>query len=230
MLYILSSKKLERSIDPYAAQKQSAPLFVRGARCEIVNLLLRHDTAGPSFFSLGLLGGHGLVHPVVGVLEISLAGIGIVALQVGFFAVQQVQVGHRVVVIRTQLQCLLQPLDSILHSRLVLILDGLDERGAVFLVLKVVGRLQAKLGALVHTTLVGLGPINHRDGVVGFRIVGIQIGDLLVVLLGQIELLHVEVQRSNTFQAVDLLLGGGMQVQNLLEYIDGLLRKAIVFR
>ena len=99
---------------------------------------------------------------------------------------------------------------------------------AGFLVLQLVGRLHAQLGAGFLVGLVGLHPVDDGERVVGLRIVGIELSDLLVILLGLIELLLLEVQRGDALQAVDLLLLGRMLVQHLLEDIDGLLGVAIV--
>src|SRR5208337_3553768 len=152
-------------------------------------LLGRHDTCRSSLFGLGLLGGHGLIHPVVRGLEIGLAGVGIIALEVGLLAIQEVQVRHGVVVVGTQLNRFLQFLDSILHLGLVLVLDALKQLRAVLLVLEIVGGFQPQFGALLHPALVGLRPVDHRDGVVRLGIVGVELGDLQVILLGLVKLL-----------------------------------------
>ncbi len=65
-------------------------------------------------------------------------------------------------------------------------------------------------------------------GIVAFRIVGIQLLDLLVVLLGLLKILLLEVHGRYALQAVNLLFRRGMLVQYLLEYINGLLGVAII--
>ena len=50
-------------------------------------------------FGLGFLGGHGFVHPLIGSFQVGLAGVGLVALRLGAFAVQQIHVGHGIIVV-----------------------------------------------------------------------------------------------------------------------------------
>src|SRR6202030_2232551 len=79
-------------------------------------LVLVHDNAACGlFFRLGFFGGHGLVDPLVGGLQIGGAGRRVVALDVGAFPVHQVQVGHGIVVIRTKLDRLVQIIDTFLN-------------------------------------------------------------------------------------------------------------------
>src|ERR1700681_261205 len=64
-------------------------------------LVLTHDNAACGlFFRLGFFGGHGLVDPLVGGLQIGGAGCRVVALDIGALPVHQVQVGHGIVVVR----------------------------------------------------------------------------------------------------------------------------------
>src|SRR5271165_3447387 len=73
--------------------QQKRPLLAEGRIGETQSstasstLLHSHDAAGTGFLRLGFLGGHGLVHPIIGGLEIGLAGIRIVALQISLFSV-----------------------------------------------------------------------------------------------------------------------------------------------
>src|SRR5215831_4130245 len=133
--------------------------------------LLIHDDALSTglLFGLGLLGGHGLVDPLVGLLQIVLTGRGIVALQVSPLAVHQIHVGHSVVVVGTNRQGFGQVVDAILDVGRVLV----AQHGANFLVLQRLFRLQAQLGAFFHAGLVGLSPIDDPHRVVRLGIVGI---------------------------------------------------------
>ena len=65
---------------------------------------------------------------------------------------------------------------------------------AGLLVLQLIGRLHAQFGPGLLVRLVGLHPVDHGQRIIGFRIVGIELRDLLVILLGLIELLLLEVK------------------------------------
>jgi len=67
--------------------------------------LIHGDALGSRlFFGFSLFGRHGLVHPLVGRLQVRCPRRRIIALHVGSLAVQQVHVCHGIVVIRPQLQ------------------------------------------------------------------------------------------------------------------------------
>src|SRR5580692_5781195 len=113
------------------------------------------------FFGLGLLGAQGLVDPVVGSFQIFLTGGKVVAFYVGLFAVHQVEIGHGVVVVGTELDCLIEAVDAFRDQGSVLDLQV----GANFFLVFVLGvevlvGLHAKFGALFHTRLVAGSPID----------------------------------------------------------------------
>ena len=85
----------------------------------LADLLLRlihGDALLPRLFlGFGFLCAQSLVHPVVGGFQIFLAGIQVVALDVGLFAIHQVQVGHGVVVVGTKLDRLVKAVDALLN-------------------------------------------------------------------------------------------------------------------
>src|SRR6185437_7095521 len=176
--------------------------------------------------SLGFLGGHGLIHPLVSRLQVGYLLIGGVTFGVCLFAIKQVHVGHGIVVVRTQLQRLVEHVNTILDVGPIEILQVLAD----LLVLQAVIRLQPQFGALFHARLVALGPVNHTDRIVGFRVVGIYRRGLAVKLLGEIEFLHLQVEISDSLDAVDLLLAAGITAQHLLVLVNGLLRIAVVIR
>ena len=70
---------------------------------------------GPAFSALAFLVAMVLSTQSSASLQIGLAGVRIVALVLGALAVQQVQIGHGVVVIGTKLQRLLQVLNTVFH-------------------------------------------------------------------------------------------------------------------
>src|ERR1019366_5788311 len=186
---------------------------------------LSGDNTGRSgFLGFGLLGSHGLVDPVVGSLQIGLTGFRVFALVFGALAIQQVQIGHGIVVVGAKLQRLLQVLNTVFDLLLVL----RPEVGAGFLVLELVRWLHTEAGAGGLGGLVGLHPVDDRQRVVALRIFGVEVSHLLVILRGLVELLHAEVQRGNAFQAVDLLFFGWIERQYLLESVDGLFGEAVV--
>ena len=82
------------------------------------SLVLIHGDAGSCrlLFNLHFLGGHRLVHPLIGSLLICRAGSRVAAFQVGLFAVEQINVRHRIVIVGTQLQCFVQAVESILND------------------------------------------------------------------------------------------------------------------
>src|SRR5207249_10747493 len=94
--------------------------------------------------------------------------------------------------------------------------------------IQVLLRLQAHFGAFFHAGLVACGPVDDAHRVIGLGIVGVHIRRHAIVLLGVVELLHVQVQVGDALRAIHLLLARRLVVQYLLILIDGLLRVAIV--
>src|SRR5208337_4169166 len=186
-------------------------------------ILIHDDLAAGLFFSLGLLGRHGFVHPLVGRLQIGVVGFRVIALDIGAFPVHQVHVGHSIVVIRTKLERLVQVIDTFLNVGRIL----LPHHGTNLLVLggqRLLG-LHAELGALFLTGHVGLCPVNYGDRVIRLGVVRIETGRLLVVVLGLGELLHLQVEIGDALNTVDI---PGIGCQHLLVLVDRLLAKAVV--
>src|SRR6185312_8078206 len=105
---------------------------------------------------------------------------GITAFEIGFFTEQKVQVRHGIIVIFAKRDSFIQVVDAFLHLLLVLRLNI----GAELLVFDRLVGLNAGGSFGVHATLVSFGPIDDSNGVIGFRIAGISLQYLFVVLLG----------------------------------------------
>src|ERR1700687_2073809 len=187
-------------------------------------LVLIHDNGACGlFFCLGFFGGHGFVDPLVGGLQIGGASCRIVALDVGAFTVHQVQVGHGIVIVGTKLQRLVQVIDTFLNvGSIFLSYGGTD--------LLVLGRqgvlgLQAEFCALLLTRYVGLSPVNNRDRVIRLGVIGFDLGSLLVVLLSQVDFLHLQIEIGDALNAVDV---PGIDLQHLLVLLNRLLGIAVV--
>jgi len=73
------------------------------------------------FSGLGFFDFHGLVHPLVGGFNVSRSLFRHIAFAVRFFAIQQVDIRHGIVVVRTKLQRLVQIVETILNNRSVLL-------------------------------------------------------------------------------------------------------------
>ena len=99
------------------------------------------------------------------------------------------------------------------------------ELGADLLVLEGLLRLEAELGAGFHARLVDLRPVDDADRVVRLGIVRIEFGGLAIVLLGLIELLHVQVQITDSFDASDVFR---VLFEDRLVGVDRLLGHAVV--
>src|SRR5271166_353206 len=168
---------------------------------------------------------------MVGRFQVFLAGGEIVAFHVGLLAVHQVQVSHGVVVVGAKLDGLVQAVDALLDRGSVLFL----QLGANFLLIFVLGiqalvRLHSELRALFHSRLIAGGPVDHAHRVVGLGIVGVDIGGHAVILLGLIELLHVQIKVCDALGGIHLLIAGGVHVEDALILLDGLFRHFIVVR
>ena len=102
-------------------------------------------------------------------------------------------------------------------------------QGADFLVLRgqgVIG-LHSELGALFLTRQIGLRPVDDGDRIIRLGIVGIGLGGLLVIVLGQVEFLHLQIKVSDALDAVDVL---GLDLQDLLVLVNRLLGIVVVLR
>src|SRR5437879_9851848 len=187
-------------------------------------LVLIHDNAASRlFFRLGFLGGHGFVDPLVGGLQIGSAGGRVVALDVGAFPVHQVQVCHGIIVVRTKLDRLVQIIDTFLNVGGISLSNG----GTDLLVLGRQGLigLHAELGTLFLARHVGLRPVDDGNRIIRLGIVGIDLGSLLVILLGHVKLLHLQIEIGDALGSVD---GPGIDLQHLLVLLNRLLAIVVV--
>src|SRR5208282_1031907 len=190
---------------------------------EYLLILIHDDAPAGLFFSLGFLGGHGFVDPLVGGLQIGGAGCRVIALDIGAFPIHQVHIGHGIVVVGTKLERLVQIIDTLLHVGGIFLL----EHGTYLLVLRrqgVVG-LHAELGTLFLTRDIGLRPIDDGHRVIRLGIVGIDLGSFFVKLFGQVEFFHLQVEVGDALDAIDV---PGIDLQHLLVLINRLLAIAVV--
>src|ERR1700693_1337376 len=160
---------------------------------------------------------------MVGSLQIFLAGGEVVAFYIRLLAVHQVQIGHGVVVIRTQRDGLVEILNTFRDRGPGLLFQFCANFFLVFVLgIQILIWLQAKLGALFHARLVASRPVNNAHGVVRLGIVGIHIGGHAVILLGVVEFLHVQVQVSDSLGGVYFLIARRIHVEHFLVLLNGL--------
>src|SRR5215467_4985953 len=167
------------------------------------------------------------VYQVVGLLLVVGAFTG--ALDgIGLAAIEQVQVGHGVIVIGAQLNRLLQVGDAFVNETAVLRnvvgANRPGERIGIFDlladVLLVVIFAQFAVGAKRQ------GPVDDPDPVVGLGILGLQLDVLLVVGLGLLKKLglvgrtgHLEKNRADAVDGVEVV---GVVLEDVLEFLNGL--------
>src|SRR5947199_6922399 len=99
---------------PKGPDQNRLTLFLLFAATTTRTTLFEHDSTGRSLLSLRLLSGHRLVDPGVSLFQQLLTLRWVVAGKVGLFAVDEVEVGHGIVVVLTKLKCLLQVLAAFL--------------------------------------------------------------------------------------------------------------------
>src|SRR5207248_9482425 len=138
-------------------------------------------------FSLGFLGFHRLLHPVVGGGKVLLTSIRIATFQIRLFAEQQVQVRHRIVVILAQLKSFVEIFDAFLYLLLIL---SLKVRAQLLVLDRLIG-LDAGCGLAVHAALVSFRPVDYSNRVVRFRIARVSFDDLSVIVLRLIKVLEL---------------------------------------
>jgi len=103
-----------------------APDSIRGSvnfvRTGLLGLIHRDPAtlALGSFLRLGLLHPQSFVDPVVRGLEVLGSGSSIIALDIGPLTIHQVHVCHRIVIIRTKLNGLIQAVNALLDKGRVL--------------------------------------------------------------------------------------------------------------
>src|SRR5580693_1472961 len=226
-------KKQTHSLRPFDRLGASCGLHSFAATRLGLALLLRlvHRDALLTglLLGFGFLGDQGLVNPVIGSLQIFLAGIQVVAFHISLFPVHQVQVGHGIVVIGTELDCFVQTVNALLDRGHVLHFQFVAGFFLIFILgIQVLVRLQAQLGAFFHARLVASRPVDDAYRVVGFRIVGIDIGGHAVELLGVVELFHVQVQVGYPLGGVYFLVARRIHGEDVLVLLNGLLCHFVV--
>src|ERR1035438_5728536 len=169
-------------------------------------------------FGLGFLGCNRFVHPLVGRFQVSLAGVGLVALIFGAFAVEQIHVDHGIVVVGLKLKRLLQRLHSILDVMLVLRPQG-NAGGGVTNHFAIV---QVHVVAHLDARRIGQGPVDNAHRKIIMGVIGVQLDGLHVVLASVIPALQVEAQGSDGDRASVALLIGWVILENGLELADRL--------
>src|SRR6185437_4105623 len=165
-------------------------------------------------FCFGFLGGHGFVYPLIGGLQVGSALIGFIAFAVGLLAVNQVHIGHGVIVVLAQRKGFIQVVDSVLNDWG----GSVTQLGANFLIFQRLIRTQPEFCPLFHAGLESHGPIDDADRVIGFGIVLVEIDGFLVISTRVIEFLHLQRQSGNALDAVYVL---GVLGQDSLVLIDG---------
>src|ERR1700730_1021250 len=134
-----------------------------------------------------------LVDQVVGLLQ--QGGALILAFHhVRLAAVQEIQISHGVIVIRTEGDGLLQIVDAFFDERSVLsgILCANGRRQGLVVAHLLLDILLVVLHAHFAVGAKRQGPVNHTDPVIRFRIVGLQLDVALVVGLGLFKLFGVK--------------------------------------
>jgi len=164
--------------------------------------------------------------PLCGLVDIGLAGCVVGALEIGFAAVGEVDVGHGVLVGRVDVHGLLKILQPLVHESRVLRLE-LGTGGLVLLGIAFAVVLDADIGKGLGGVLVGLRPVDDTDGVIRFSILGIFRDDLLLILLGDIELIDVEVDGGDLLERHDVMR---IALEHDLEVVDGILRGLQIVR
>src|ERR1035437_4617836 len=169
-------------------------------------------------FGLGFLGGQGFINPLIGSFQVSLAGVGWVALIFGALAVQQIHVGHGIVIVGLKLKRLLQQLNSVLDVMLTL----RPQRNTGGRVTDHLAVRQVHVVAHFDARRVGQGPVDNAHGKIIVRVVGVELDGLHVVLASVIPALQVEAQGSDRDRASVALLVGWVILENVLELADRL--------
>src|SRR6202140_3977354 len=127
-------------------------------------------------FGFGFFHSQGFVNPMVGGLQIFRAAGKIVAFNVALFAVHEVQVSHRIVIVGTELDGLVEAVDALLDGGCVLCLQLFADLLLVFVLgIQILFRLHAQCGAFFHAGLVGGGPVDDADRIIGLGIVRVQV-------------------------------------------------------
>src|ERR1035437_6858045 len=170
------------------------------------------------FLGVGFFGGHRFVHPLVGSFQVSLAGVGLVALIFGAFTVQQIHVGYGIVVVGLKLKRLLQRLNPILDVMLAL----RPQRSTCRRVTNHFAIVQVHVVAHLDARRIGQRPVDDGHRKIIVRVVGVQLDGLHVVLASVIPALQVEAQGSNGDRASVALLVGWVILENVLELADRL--------
>src|SRR5579863_5934810 len=134
-----------------------------------------------------------LVEQVVGLLGECVAFAGGFD-HVGLAAIEQVEIGHGVVVVRLQVNGLFQFFDAVIDQgaefrNVILTHIGRERIGVLHLFVDM--RLVV-IGAEFRVAAIGEGPVNHTDGIIGLRIVRPQFNMLQVIGFGLVKFLGVK--------------------------------------
>src|SRR5579864_4687842 len=153
-------------------------------------LLVENDSSRTLLLlGLGLLGIHHLLEPVIRGRDVGFVGLRVAALDIGLLAVDQVQVGHGIVVVLAQLERLVEVVEALLNQPLVLLLHLLADLLVLEGLIAGGGLTGGRHG--IDAILVGLRPVDDGDRVVLLRIAGVDLDHLGVVLLGLVEVLDL---------------------------------------
>src|SRR5208283_3977884 len=177
-----------------------------------------------------------LVEQVVGLLEESIA-LPRRLHDIRLAAIEEVQVGHGIVVIRFKLDGRFQILDSFFDKSVVFLgiafADVRRKRGGVLhLLLHVVAVI---FGTHLRVAAIGEGPIDDADGIVRLGILRLQRDVFLVVALGFLKFLwikgltaHLVLNRSETVDGAYVV---GVHFQHAVIFLNGLIAVAhVLFR
>src|SRR5947208_9039199 len=167
-------------------------------------LILLQDDAGGSLFGglfLFLLAGiHGLVGPIFGHLDVLCRSLRIGAFRIRFSAVDQIHVGHSVIIILTLFHGSLQHLHAFFDVRAVSIFYVLTHLST----LERIVNLEAYCRLAVANVFISGLPVNETYRVVDFGIVGINLNSFPVVFPRIVKSVHIPVQAGQAFDGIQV--------------------------
>src|SRR6185437_11697525 len=226
MTKTLRASKMTSRAYPSWAERFTPPVYPTGM------LLADADAAGVLLVLLGdfgLAGGQAAVHEVIGDLDVLLVLRAVAAGEVGLVAVEQVEVGHGVGIVRTQIEGGVELGDAVIN----LGVGGLGHGLAAFLGgrrrflgdqrLQLVGDALGLLGEADRR--MDFGVVDGSESIVRGRVLGGQLQRLAVVLAGIVEVAHVVFEAG---EAGDGVLVVGVLVEHDLVLVNGLLGHAHV--
>src|SRR5208283_324571 len=185
-------------------------------------------------FSFLLLNFLDLVEQFIGLLGKGIAFGGGLD-HVGLATVEEVEIGHGILVIGLEFDGLFEVVDTVFdHGAELLGGRFADIRGKRIGVLDLLVDVSlVVVGAHFGVAAIGLGPIDNADGIVRSGIVGLQLNVLLVVFLGLFKLFGVERLASHLVEdggkTVDSVEVVGIFFEHALIFGDGLFTVIEVF-